>query len=306
MAHPSQLVRIDGRAIRTIREEKGLTQLYLATYVGVTTDTVSRWENGKTQTIKRENLIKLAAALEVDPAEIVAPPEKEPVKDEGTEQGEPAHPEGERPATTPWLAFAAVALLLASAVLAYLLLHRTTSPSPVLQVHQWVPAHAPIGALFPVALHIEMEGGRLPINLLITQRLPQGVEFHGGAWKPVVRRGQGSILQWILSADRPELKFVYLCRLNGRGGGQIEGELLVRGERGERLTIGPSPPPVPAPFHWADEDRDGSIGDEELLTALDLLGSSPLLEAQRNEVKQLWAAGAYRWDPAQRRYEVKP
>ena len=64
-------VQIDGDAIRSIREEKGLTQLYLATVVGVTTDTISRWENRKYPSIKFENAEKLAQALEVDLEDIV-------------------------------------------------------------------------------------------------------------------------------------------------------------------------------------------------------------------------------------------
>jgi DNA-binding transcriptional regulator YiaG len=42
---PPQMVKIDGSRVRIIRESKGLTQLYIATVVGVTTDTISRWEN---------------------------------------------------------------------------------------------------------------------------------------------------------------------------------------------------------------------------------------------------------------------
>ncbi len=59
-------VAIDGEAIRQIREEKRLTQLYVSKVVGVTTETVSRWENKRYPTIRRDNAIKLAEALEVD------------------------------------------------------------------------------------------------------------------------------------------------------------------------------------------------------------------------------------------------
>ena len=59
------MVKIDGSKIRRIREEKGLTQLYIATAVEVTTDTVSRWENKRYPSIKKENGVKLAQALEV-------------------------------------------------------------------------------------------------------------------------------------------------------------------------------------------------------------------------------------------------
>ena len=45
---------------KEIREKKGLTQLYIATAVGVTTDTISRWENRRYPSIKTENGEKLA------------------------------------------------------------------------------------------------------------------------------------------------------------------------------------------------------------------------------------------------------
>ena len=60
------MIRIDGSKIRQIREQKGLTQLYVATAVDVTTDTVSRWENKRYPSIKKENGQKLAEALEVE------------------------------------------------------------------------------------------------------------------------------------------------------------------------------------------------------------------------------------------------
>ena len=67
----NQMIKIDGGKIRRLRESKGLTQLYLATYVGVTTDTISRWENKRYQTIKQGNALKLAEALEVALDEIL-------------------------------------------------------------------------------------------------------------------------------------------------------------------------------------------------------------------------------------------
>jgi Predicted transcriptional regulators len=67
----SNSVDINGNKIRLIREQKGLTQLYLATVVGVTTDTISRWENRRYPSIKLENAKKLAEALEVSLEELL-------------------------------------------------------------------------------------------------------------------------------------------------------------------------------------------------------------------------------------------
>ena len=68
---PNAMAKIDGAKVRRLREVKGLTQLYLATFVGVTTDTVSRWENKRYQTIKQANAMKLAEALEVSIEDIL-------------------------------------------------------------------------------------------------------------------------------------------------------------------------------------------------------------------------------------------
>jgi len=59
----SNSVDINGDKIRLLREQKELTQLYLATVVGVTTDTISRWENRRYPAIKLDNARKLAEAL---------------------------------------------------------------------------------------------------------------------------------------------------------------------------------------------------------------------------------------------------
>ncbi len=64
-AGPMSMVKIDGAKIKQLREQQGLTQLYLATAVEVTTDTISRWENRRYPSIKRDNGLKLAEALNV-------------------------------------------------------------------------------------------------------------------------------------------------------------------------------------------------------------------------------------------------
>ena len=82
-------VRIDGDRIKALRLQKGLTQLYLASFVGVTTDTISRWENKKIPSIKRENALKLAEALEVSLDEILLPLDQHPSAGNGSEESRP-------------------------------------------------------------------------------------------------------------------------------------------------------------------------------------------------------------------------
>ena len=56
-----------GLLISTKRKEKGLTQKELATKVGVSEATISRWESGEIKNMKRKFVGALADALEVSP-----------------------------------------------------------------------------------------------------------------------------------------------------------------------------------------------------------------------------------------------
>ena len=76
------MVKIDGSKVKTLRESKGLTQLYIATVVEVTTDTISRWENKRYPSIKEENALKLAEALEVSLEDILEKEDEVPKPDE--------------------------------------------------------------------------------------------------------------------------------------------------------------------------------------------------------------------------------
>lgn len=64
-------VQLDGSTVRKIREKQKLTQYYISKVVGVTIDTVSRWENNRYPTVRRENALLLSEALEVPIEEIL-------------------------------------------------------------------------------------------------------------------------------------------------------------------------------------------------------------------------------------------
>src|SRR5512133_587005 len=94
---------LDGAAIRRIREEKRLTQLYVAKVVGVTTDTISRWENNRYPTVRRENLYKLGEALDVPYAQLIKAGGTRPCVSI-TDDGEEVTPLPGRWSFKPWLA----------------------------------------------------------------------------------------------------------------------------------------------------------------------------------------------------------
>src|SRR6056297_3659596 len=94
-------VAVDATALRRIREEKRLTQLYVSKVVGVTTDTISRWENNRYPTIRRENALKLAEALEVPLDALLLKPVEE-LQDE---------PEVQKKSMFPWLVAGGLAVV---------------------------------------------------------------------------------------------------------------------------------------------------------------------------------------------------
>ena len=53
--------------IRTYREKLNLTMKQLANRVGVSEGTISRWESGKIENMRRDKIEKLANALHVSP-----------------------------------------------------------------------------------------------------------------------------------------------------------------------------------------------------------------------------------------------
>ena len=73
-------VCLDSAEVKRIREELQLTQLYVSKVVGVTTDTISRWENNRYPTIRRENALKLAEALDVPLTDILLKPVEENIQ----------------------------------------------------------------------------------------------------------------------------------------------------------------------------------------------------------------------------------
>lgn len=66
-----------GRKIRELREKCGLTQREVANAVGVTEATVSRWESGHINNMRRDKIQSLAKILQVSPLVIMGMKEKD-------------------------------------------------------------------------------------------------------------------------------------------------------------------------------------------------------------------------------------
>jgi transcriptional regulator with XRE-family HTH domain len=305
------MVRIDGAKARRIREQNGLTQLYVATVVQVTTDTISRWENRRYPTIKKDNAEKLAEALGVELSALLDETEVAVEGEAGVSAPEPATIEAEvsiaaRKASirSRWLWLGALILLLVGAGLGWLLFYGSAGDSPRISAFRILPGHVPPGQSFPVLIRINADPAA-SFALIIREQLPPGCLVLAAIPVPAMAGRQDGQLKWVSRLEGGERLISYLLAspaaavygqelsfqgqaLPGRGGAAtaIEG--------GDQLEIGR--------HHWADINGDNHIDDEEILVVYDLFGEVDSFAGLRDEVDTIWAAGGYRWDEVGRKY----
>jgi len=299
------MIKIDGARVRRLREEKGLTQLYVATIVGVTTDTVSRWENRRYQTIKRQNGVKLAEALEVELDEILDRAEDYEVPDMPDQQPSPPEKEapvrgGRRPLALPVLA----TLLFAVAVAAWLMI-RPPQPASQVTARRSIPDHTAPGSVFPV--RIEVTGTAAgPLSLIIKEELPASATPIAGI--PPFKTDDKGVIRWLRKTTTP-VTFLYLARIAAdtptgtslafSGSITQKGHRsMVIGDQQQRLEI--------LPYHWADSNRDGQIDDDEILSVYDTFSDFEERGIDFDLIEEIWASAGYRWDPEKRTFVVLP
>lgn len=293
MESPS--VAVDGEALRRIREQKRLTQLYVSKVVGVTTDTVSRWENNRYPTIRRENAVKLADALEVELAEIIRPSAEAP-------------PAGQTQGQKPlwWRRRFVIPLMASLAVLVLLLVvwfampSSTQSPLPQLLAKRVTPAHAAPGQ--QVVILVEISGSAPLKGLILREDYPPGWVFSAAQPEAASHDDSNGVARWIVR--QPGLPLQVYYRLDVPREATIGAQIILAGELianpdGQHFSI-----PVGtaadgfriAPFHWADADANLVIDDLEILEFSELVEKIPELDGAWPLVEEIWLAGGYRWD----------
>jgi transcriptional regulator with XRE-family HTH domain len=168
------MVRIDGDKVRKLRESLELTQLYLATAVGVTTDTISRWENRRYPTIKKENALKLAEVLEVSLEEILEDHETE-LQDGGMkERQEEADKADESRLPKIFTIRPLLVLTLVCVVIISGVFWRSFFGHEKINItaHRFLPPHVAPGLPFPVIISVETDHvGSL--SLILRESVPQ-------------------------------------------------------------------------------------------------------------------------------------
>ena len=276
-------VAIDGDRVRQIREEKELTQLYIAEVVGVSVDTVSRWENKRTQAIRTDNVRALAAALEV-PAEDITlaggSPEREP-------------PRGwRRPILLTTLA---VGVLMAIAVAWRL----WGIDSPVLVATRRLPAYTAPGTVVPVVVRAQVMSGEVG-RVVLREQLPSGWLFVGAAPAPDQGPDASGRLRWIVPVNEGRATVAYVVRAPAgapeSSAHRFAGEVVTAGKTGSQVAVEGEERIDLEYIYWADEDGDFQVGDGEVLDALERIEAAPDLGVDSVDLQALWGADEYEWD----------
>ncbi len=301
------IVHIDGSKIKRLREDRGLTQLYLATVVGVTTDTISRWENRRYPTIKKENAQKLAEALDVPLEDLLdnsgstdgggvtsdAGPRKKFINRDLL-TGLTGHERKTLLTEAPVL----LALCFACVFLIVSLNFFEVEDVPALQAVRSLPPHTAPGTVFPVVITVS-GSPESPLSILLRDTLScecrTTVPVAGST---TTRYGKNP--RWIGRINGVTTSFGYQVQApeEMKGGEEItfHGDFVTRKNTKIGGKIGGKGKIVIAPFHWADANRDRSISDEEILAVYEEFGAAEKSGFSFETVEELWLAGHYSWN----------
>jgi transcriptional regulator with XRE-family HTH domain len=282
-------VAIDGTRIRSVREAKKLTQLYVASVVGVTTDTISRWENNRYPSIRRDNAEKLATALEVDLQEILR--QEEPAQVPETTPPEPSIRGGRR--LLLW-GVAALALLVV-AILFY-----TQRPAPAPTAVRWAPKFAAPGEVIPVQIKVARQPGE-NAGFILKEKLPDGLRLVSSLPARSAADSAGAEVKWLIPGGSATVTVSYTVKIpagpGARSAVKLNGEIVLReGDANRTEAIGGDSSIKIGTQHWADSNGDGRIDDDEIMPAYYICEEMKDMGLDWRMIEAIWSGKGYRWD----------
>jgi transcriptional regulator with XRE-family HTH domain len=290
---------LNGSLVRRVREEKKLTQLYVAKVVGVTTDTISRWENNRYPSIKRENALRLAEALEVPVEQIL---------EGGT--GECPLPEATVSGWKSWNRIVPPILVLAAVVGMLFYFNRSEVLEAGIKGSRSLPNYAAPGSIIPVQIRLEAEDEMQ--GVILREHFPRG-------WKLIEANPPASSLdnvegvaRWIIKPNEGQRPISYLLKVGEQAEigstGRFIGEVVAKskGRTPPAPVLGEEQIKV-APFLWADLNGDNLIDDGEMLQASDTVDEMKGVHINWDLLENIWDAGSYKWDVRKQGFvPVKP
>lgn len=300
------MVKIDGAKVRHLREQKGLTQLYVATAVQVTTDTISRWENKRYPSVKKENCLKLAEALGVSLEDILETKEHP----ETTHKNEvpvpaPAVPGANRPLKRQmFLVVGCLIVALAAATATWYFFLRPTSPP--ITARRILPKHCLPGQPFPVVIEVKAVSGK-PVTLILREILPDGAVLKKTSPAISAPSEKGRELKWLEKIDGPT-RFVYTVNMKGNPGDsfRFSGNIAVSQDSENARNVVGNDTITIGVFHWADSDSDGTLNDKEMLAVHDQFSGTEKLGIDVDLIEKIWQGAGYRWNAKKSICEILP
>ena len=297
-------VLIDGDKIRQIRTGQGLTQLYVATSLGITTDTVSRWENKRSPSIKQENAEKLAEVLEVELAEIIQAvtepsPEVVSVQEGGGAQDEVRPP----PVSSKgmWV-LPLVMIALVVGLLLYKMNGGAVSMPVDITAERMLPRHGSPYLPFPVLIRVHAVDQAVA-SFILRESVPEVCTISSGL-PPFTAKNLGGF-KWIDTTGDVDLYFGYLANATGRAeNGEkliFDGVLLV--DKKEQAVIGENTIEM-VNYHWADRNNDYRIDDNEILTIYSSFEMFEQMGVDIDQIQAIWAGRGYHFDSTRKEFVV--
>ena len=303
-------LNIDGDKIRKLREKNKVTQLYLATVVGVTTETISRWENRRYPTIKKENALKLAEALQVPLDELIEKQDEDQAPPETTnfEASAPNQPsislrpesnKSNRPSPARLLILI-LPLCLGLAFLSWQLLFKAQSPS--FTAIRYLPDHVLAGQVFPVLIEVATsKANSATLTLMLRESLPEQCLPLAAAPPFIGQNEDAHLIKWIGKMEASGRNhFAYLAKVNGatEPGRRLSfaGNLIIGRQGDDEPKVAGDQETEIAVFHWADKNRDNRIDDYEILSVYELFPNFRELGLDLAEIEKIWASREYHWN----------
>ena len=318
------MVRIDGAMVRKLRETRGLTQLFLATAVGVTTDTISRWENKRYPTIKKENGLKLAEALEVDLEAILEIPKKmeEPplsssatsVDESVASAEESAGIEEENFVESAFAAqksYAKIKLSLAGGLLIAFFVFLlwwfySDGDQPTITAWRVLPKHAIAEQPFPVLVTVG-SSSTTSLSLIVRENLPKGALLLAAVPPYSAYDTKIGEVKWLRKIDGHQV-FAYMVKIEQQAGvvPHFSGKVALPKGAGRQIDVAGNAVVHMSQFHWADANADGRISDEEILTVYDEYSDIKDLAINIDQVEEMWLGSGYVWNAEKKKFEILP
>lgn len=292
---PMSMVKIDGHKIKRLREQQGLTQLYLATAVEVTTDTISRWENRRYPSIKRDNGLKLAQALNVSLEDLLEEEQEETVHEpsvssEGEETVQQRKP-GSFKMIWPLLLLSLTLFLI---LLTFLYYSGQTTDTVMMSAVRTVPPHCIAGEPFPVLITVSgtAESGSA---LIIRESAPDEATIQLTVPNVSPSSLKNNQIKWLKKVSETTV-FAYVATVAEAGGSTVHFSGTVANSNDVNSPIGGDSTIAVGSHHWADTNKDNIIGDNEILTVYDQYSDIEGLGLDVDLIEEIWLGSGYTWN----------